>query len=145
MIQNKTFFIVSLLFFVMFSMPAHAVLKIDITEGNSDPIRISTPAFSGSTQTSASIAKKITGVIDNNLNRSGLFKVINKSAYIQNFKGINTIPDFAGWKNIRSQALLVGRVESTGGNNLVVKFRLWDIITGTVSYTHLTLPTTSRV
>ena len=130
MLQNKTFFILFLLLLSFISAPAHAVLKIDITEGNSDPIRVSTPAFSGSTQTANSIAKKITGVIDNNLNRSGLFKVINKSAYIQSFKGINTIPDFGGWKGIRSQALLVGRVESTGGDNLIVKFRLWDIITG---------------
>ncbi len=123
--------IISLLaVFILFPFEAKAVLKIDITEGNSDPIRVSTPAFSGDNQTTDSIGNKITGVIDTNLSRSGLFKVIGKGSYIQKFNGINTIPDFAGWRNIRSQALIVGRVESTGGNNVKVQFRLWDVLTG---------------
>lgn len=109
---------------------AAAVLKIDITEGNSDPIRISTPPFSGDTPTTESIGKKITGVMNNNLTRSGLFNVIGQGSYIQSFKGIDTIPDFTSWKSIRSQALIVGNIETISRNRIKVQFRLWDVLTG---------------
>lgn len=115
---------------LLFPASAEAILKIDITEGNSDPIRVSTPPFSGDNSTTTSIGRKITGVIDSNLSRSGLFTVIGKGAYIQSFKGINTIPDFTGWRTIKSQALIVGKVVSTGGNKVKVQFRLWDVLTG---------------
>ncbi len=113
-----------------FCNSAFAVLKIDINQGSFDPIRIATPAFSGSDSTMASIGAKITGVVDNNLSRSGLFNVISKGSYIQTSVGINAIPDFPSWKNIRSQALVVGMVESEGGDRIKVQFRLWDVITG---------------
>ncbi len=109
---------------------AHAVLKIDINQGSYDPVRIATPAFSGGDSTSASIGAKITGVIDGNLDRSGLFSVISKGSYIQTNIGINAIPEFAGWKNIRAQALVVGIVESEGAGRIKVQFRLWDVLTG---------------
>ena len=117
---------------IAISLPfeAAAILKIDITQGNSDPIRIATPAFKGSDNYSAQLGRRITGVIDKNLKRSGLFKIINKGSYIQNIKGIDTIPDFGGWKNIRSQALIVGTVTNQGGGIVKVQFRLWDILTG---------------
>ena len=123
-----SFFLFLILIFT--SNSANAVLKIDITEGNSEPIRISTPYFIGNTPTTSDLGKKITAVIDQNLKRSGLFSVINKSSYIQKLNNINSIPDFASWKNIRSQALLVGSVESDGNGKLKVMFRLWDVLTG---------------
>jgi TolB protein len=123
-------FIAILVTILLLPSKSFAVLKIDITEGNSDPIRIATPAFTGSNQTASSIGKKITGVIDNNLTRSGLFSVINKGSYIQKIAGLNTIPDFGSWKTIRSQALLIGSVEYESSNIVKVEFRLWDVLTG---------------
>lgn len=133
MTKLHNIFLVSLAIFsiILFApISANAILKIDITEGNSDPIRVATPAFSGDNKTTKSIGKKLTGVVDSNLNRSGLFKVISKGSYLQKFKGINTIPDFSGWRGIKSQALIVGKVESLGGNKIKVQFRLWDVLTG---------------
>lgn len=104
-----------------------AVLKIDITKGNSDPIRLATPTFSGTDAESSDVASKITSVIDGNLDRSGLFYMIPKQSYIQNDLTINAVPDYASWSNIKSQALVIGSVENMGGGNLRVQFRLWDI------------------
>jgi TolB protein len=104
-------------------------LKIDITQGGSEPVRIATPAFTGADESADSLGKRITSVIDSNLGRSGLFTVINKASYIQNINGLDTIPDFASWKSIRTQALLVGEV-SIEGNMVKVQFRLWDVLTG---------------
>jgi TolB protein len=109
---------------------AHAVLKIDITQGGSEPVRIATPAFTGTDETADNFGKRITSIIDSNLGRSGLFTVISKGSYIQNIKGIDTIPDFASWKSIRSQALLVGEITMEGPNTVRVQFRLWDVLTG---------------
>lgn len=109
---------------------SYAILKIDITQGKSEPIRIATPAFVGPDSFSNSLGARITSVIDNNLNRSGLFNIVNKGSYIQNITGINTIPEFTGWRNIRSQALLIGSVESEGEGRIKVQFRLWDVVTG---------------
>lgn len=123
--------ILTLFLLVSFSVnDAHAVLKIDINQGSYDPIRISLPDFSGTDSVTSGIGAKMVGVVGNNLNRSGLFSVINKSSYLQNNLGINSIPQFASWKNIRSQALVVGSIESEGGDRIKVQFRLWDVLTG---------------
>ncbi len=118
-------------FALLLFLPANsfAVLKIDIMQGGSEPVRIATPDFIGSDDASANIGRRITGVIDGNLSRSGLFTVINKSAYIQQINGIDTIPDFPSWKGIRTQALISGQV-TVEGSNIKVEFRLWDILSG---------------
>lgn len=128
----KQFLKLTFLFLLIFSLPqnANAILKIDVTKGKSEPIRIATPAFVGSDNYTNKLGEKVTGVIDNNLNRSGLFSIVNKASYIQNVKNVNTIPEFTGWRNIRSQALLIGSIESEGGGRIKVQFRLWDVVTG---------------
>jgi TolB protein len=126
----KNFKILLLTVFLVFPVKSYAVLKIDITQGNSDPIRIATPNFSGNDNYTKTLGTKIVSVIDNNLKRSGLFTVINKSSYIQKLPGINSIPDFQSWRGIKSQALIVGSIENQGGGIIKVQFRLWDILTG---------------
>ena len=124
-----TKFLTFLALLLLFPVNSFAVLKIDVTQGNSEPVRIATPDFVGRDETTANIGRRITGVIDSNLNRSGLFTVINKSAYIQKINGIDTIPDFPSWKGIRTQALLSGQV-TMEGSNIKVEFRLWDVLSG---------------
>jgi TolB protein len=115
---------------LLFPVDSHAVLKIDITQGGSEPVRIATPVFIGKDETSANMGRRITEVIDNNLGRSGLFTVIDKSAYIQQVNALDTIPDFASWKSVKTQALLVGSIEVIDSNTVRVQFRLWDILSG---------------
>jgi len=117
-------------FLLLFPASSLAVLKIDITQGGSEPVRIATPVFTGKDQASADLGAKITDVIDSNFNRSGLFTVISKTSYLQKIDGIETIPDFASWNGIRAQALLVGNIEIIGDNKVKVQFRLWDVPTG---------------
>ncbi len=114
---------------LIFPSKSFAVLKIDITQGGSEPIRIATPYFVGNDETSNNLGRRITGVIDSNLGRSGLFTVIDKGAYLQNINGIDTIPDFPSWKGIKTQALLSGQIQ-VDGNTVHVQFRLWDVLSG---------------
>jgi TolB protein len=106
-----------------------SVLKIDITQVGSEPIRIATPYFISKDEVSSNLGKRMVEVIDGNLSRSGLFKVIDKGSYIQQLTDLNAIPDFPSWKGIKTQALLVAYIE-TEGNTVKVQFRLWDIISG---------------
>jgi TolB protein len=124
-------------------LESHARLKIDITKGNSDPVRIATPFFKGNDAQSEDVARKITQVIDGNLDRSGLFYVIPKESYLQNNLSLAAIPDFSSWQNIRTQALVIGSVESVGDGSLKVQFRLWDIATGkqTIAKSYKATPT----
>ncbi len=123
----KTLFFLTIL--LIFPAQSHAVLKIDITQGSSEPVRIALPDFVGTDQTSANLGSRITEVINNDLSRSGLFTVINKNAYIQKISGIDTVPDFPSWKNLRAQALLSGQI-TVEGDSVKVQYRLWDIVSG---------------
>ena len=38
------------------------------------------------------------------------------------------MPNFQNWKAIGAQALVTGRVETQGGGQVRVEFRLWDVL-----------------
>ena len=104
-----------------------APLQIDITRGNVDPMPIAVPDFTGD---NAQIGQDVAKVVAANLERSGLFRPIGKSAFIeQNISG-NAIPRFADWRQINAQALITGTVTSEGGDKIKVSFRLWDVFGG---------------
>ena len=57
----------------LFAGQAAAQLKLDITQGNVQPIPIAIPDFNAGTQNDSETARGMTQVITNNLRRSGLF------------------------------------------------------------------------
>src|SRR5437867_222463 len=63
--------------------PALAVLRLDVTAGNFQPIPIALPDFVGGSPGDADAARNVTQVITNNLRRSGLFAPIDPAAYIE--------------------------------------------------------------
>jgi Periplasmic component of the Tol biopolymer transport system len=69
----------------------------------------------------------IAGVISADLERSGLFKPIDKKAFIQTPDSLRTMPRFADWRVINAQALVSGTVETQPDGRLRVEFRLWDV------------------
>ena len=60
---------------------AGAVVSIDVTQGNIQPIPIAIPDFVGGTPNDAEVARNISQVITANLKRSGLFAPIDPQAY----------------------------------------------------------------
>src|SRR5258708_38465069 len=61
--------------------PAAAVLRLDITQGNVQPLPIALPAFVGTG--APETAREVTQIIAANLQRSGLFAPIDPAAYIE--------------------------------------------------------------
>ncbi|OHC76519.1 MAG: Tol-Pal system beta propeller repeat protein TolB [Rhodospirillales bacterium RIFCSPLOWO2_12_FULL_58_28] len=107
--------------------PAAAELKIDITRGTVEPLPIAVVDFSGNTPDDARFGKDISGVIADDLERSGLFKPIDKRAFIQTDMALNTLPRFGDWRVINTQALVQGRAAIAPDGRLKIEFRLWDV------------------
>src|SRR5690349_6283741 len=63
--------------------PARAVVRIDVTQGNVQPLPIAMPDFVGGSGADSEMARNVTGVITNNLRRSGLFAPIDPAAFIE--------------------------------------------------------------
>lgn len=108
---------------------AGAVLQIDITRGNVDPIPIAITNFTYSDGgTNPKSAQDIPNVVEADLERSGLFEPIERAAFLEPTLGSEAIPTFANWRKIDAQALVTGTVSSSPGGKLTVSFRLWDVL-----------------
>ena len=110
--------------------PAHAVLNVDINQGNVQPMPIALPEFVAGGPTEVDAAHNVTGIITNNLQRSGLFAPINPQAFVEKISNSDAVPRFPDWRAINAQALVTGRVSRQGDGRLKAEFRLWDVFAG---------------
>ncbi len=134
--KKKIVIIIS--FFIFFSFNSHALIEVDITRGNLNPLPVAvSPLFIDSTSESKiskelgnlNIGLEISTIIENNLKKTGLFNPLNQDAFIQKPDIAHLKPRFEDWQLIKAQALITGKVEMLE-NNLRVEFRLWDILAG---------------
>lgn len=105
---------------------ANAAISIDITRGNIDPMPIALPYLGSSDKDAAKLGKQIIEVVEQDLERSGLFKSINRRAFIQEIQSSYTVPSFQSWRQINASALITGGIDFSGENDFDVEFRLWD-------------------
>jgi len=122
--------IITIVLTVIVAITAPAALarvNIDITQGNVDPMPIAAPNFLGETDDSANLGRDITGVLMNDLERSGLFQVIDQRAYIEKPKSVNVRPRFADWRIINAQVLIIGDVKELPDGRMQVSTRIWDV------------------
>tara|TARA_B100000029_G_scaffold505787_1_gene587128 strand:+ start:1132 stop:2475 length:1344 start_codon:yes stop_codon:yes gene_type:complete len=103
-------------------------LEIGISQGNIKPTPIAVTDFFAENLKSKKFGKDISNVISSNLERSGLFKIINKKSYIQDSESLNKQPRFEDWKLIKAQHLVSGNIVIKG-DTIEVEFRLYDILT----------------
>src|SRR5690242_12595713 len=101
-----------------------------VTQGDVAPVPIAIPDFLGGTAGDGDAARGMTGVITNNLRRSGLFAPIDPAAYIEKIVNFDALPRFPDWKTINAQALVTGRVTRQPDGRLKVEYRLWDVSSG---------------
>ena len=99
---------------------------IDITRARTDPIPVAIPDLAG-TGEGARVGRDIARVIQANLRNSGLFRPVDRQAFIQTPESAAQTPRFQDWRVIGAQALVTGRVAEQGGQ-LRVEFRLWDVL-----------------
>ncbi|GGB28795.1 protein TolB [Tistrella bauzanensis] len=110
----------------MMPHPASAQVRIDITRGVVEPMPIAISNFLAVDPSGAPFDSDIPGVIASDLASSGLFRPIDRNAFLQAPGEMTPLPDFADWRQINAQALVTGQVRQEG-NQIAVEFRLWDV------------------
>ncbi len=112
---------------------AAAVLNVDVTRGNVEPLPIAVPDTAPASEATtmigslADIGINIAGVVIADLTRSGLFRSIDKEAFIEKIGAGSMRPRFGDWRAIGSQALVTSHVELESDGRIRVEFRLWDV------------------
>lgn len=105
--------------------PAAAEVRIDITRGVFEPLPIAISPFAGGS------GSQISGVVQADLERSGLFRPLDSKGFLQTPEQLRTSePRFADWRGIGAAALVAGSATPTGDGRLKVDFRLWDVAAG---------------
>ena len=129
--------LILVIFYVfVFNSSAIALVEVDITRGNLEPLPIAvSPLYiePGSKDIKVNdkviknVGEKISAVIEVNFRRSGLFNPLKKDAFVQQPDIAHVKPRFEDWRLIKAQALVTGKV-MVSDDKLRVEFRLWDVI-----------------
>ena len=128
--------ILVILYVFIFNSPAIALIEVDITRGNLNPLPIAvSPLYveSGSKDIKQgdkiikNIGEEISKVIEVNFKRSGLFNPLKKDSFVQNPDIAHLKPRFEDWRLIKAQALVTGKV-IVSDDKLRAEFRLWDVV-----------------
>jgi len=106
---------------------AAAPLRVDVNQGNIQPLPIAIPDFAAAQPGDGTTGQNIASVVRADLDRSGIFRPLDTHSFIEQVKDINTPPTFANWRVINAQALVTGAVATQPDGRLKVDFRLWDV------------------
>ena len=121
---------------IFLPIKSFALIEVDITRGNLNPLPIAVSSLSSNEQTRSDLKKElkiedvgleISKVIENNFRQSGLFNPLSKDAFLQKADIAHLKPRFEDWALIKAQALVTGKV-TFKDDKLRVEFRLWDIL-----------------
>ncbi|CEJ88650.1 Protein tolB precursor [Hyphomicrobium sp. GJ21] len=106
---------------------AQAQLKGTQTEGTIAPIPIAIPLFVGD---DPQLAANVSDVLQADLERSGLFRPLDRASFLEQIRDVNAVPRFGDWRSVQADALVVGRIVNAGDGRVGAEFRLWDVASG---------------
>ncbi len=105
-------------------------LPIEITEGVVEPMPFAAPNFVPESGAANEFAERLARVVVSDLAGTGLFREVPRDAYISQITSFDAPVQYVDWKAINAQALVTGAV-NVSGSNLSVKFRVYDVFSGT--------------
>ena len=140
---------------ILIPLNAFALIEVDITRGNLNPLPLAVSPLSIDEQSRLSfeeilkkenIGSAISHIVENNLRTSGLFNPLDKKAFLQAPDIAHLKPRFEDWNLIKAQALITGKVNYVE-DKLRVEFRLWDVLAAKemMSLALTTVPTLSLI
>ena len=115
------------LFLITLIQPGAAEIRVDRRRGNVEPLPIAVTEFSGIVSAETEIGRDMSNVVADDLERSGLFRPLDRKAFIQGAASLRVRPRFSDWRVINAQALVQGNVKVQPDGRMRVEFRLWDV------------------
>jgi len=110
-------------FLSFFVATSHAALDIEITGGSAQQIPIAVVPFGNGN----SIKDNVADIINADLNRSGLFRLLDTRG-MPNKPTSATQIRHAEWAALQAQAVVVGSLKSVAGGKLNINFQLVDVL-----------------
>ncbi len=92
-----------------------------------EPIPIAVPVFTGD---DPQLAANVADIVQADLERSGLFRPLDRASFLEQLRDVNAAPRFPDWRAIQADALVVGRVAKTADGRIGAEFRVWDTVSG---------------
>mgnify|MGYP003627726979 FL=1 len=111
------------------AMAQSGPLRLTITDGVIEPLPYAVPTFQAETAEATQVAVDLTRLVARDLTGTGLFREIPSTAFISQPSAFTQAVSYPDWRAINAQALITGAV-TVSGNQLVVKFRLFDVFSG---------------
>ena len=110
-----------------------ALIEVDITRGNLDPLPIAVSPLHVDIKSEnykdlkvKILGENISKIIESNFKNTGLFNPLKKDAFVQKPDIAHLKPRFEDWRLIKAQALVTGKL-LIKNDKLKVEFRLWDL------------------
>ena len=111
---------------LLFIGNVHAELKVDIVAGGVKPTSIAVQKFELAGDASASDAAVIRTVVEADLKRTGLFRIVNHDAFPEYVK-MGKMPNFKSWAAIKTQVLVQAKLFAESGDRYKLEFYVWDV------------------
>ena len=126
-------FLLIFLFNLFLLNKSYALIEVDITRGNLDPLPIAVSPLHVDIKSENSkdmkikeLGNNISEIIEKNFRSTGLFNPLKKEAFVQKPDIAHLKPRFEDWRLIKAQALVTGKL-LIKDEKLKVEFRLWDL------------------
>ena len=106
--------------------PAFARIEINIDEGISEAFPVAIAEFEGNNIYDINLGTKLREVVINDLDKSGIFRVIDNEAFLEIPSNTKT-PIFNNWRTINANMLLTTSISlDREKDQISVEYRLWD-------------------
>ncbi len=123
--MRKLFFIAVVLSFII-SNRAFALLNLELTRGVEGAVPIAISAFGGEAQ---SAPEDISAIVTSDLKNSGRFKVFGRDVLSQSPSDVEQV-QYHYFRDLGADKLVIGKVQSLGGDRYQVNFELLDVFKG---------------
>jgi len=106
-------------------------LEITVSGAKIEPVPLAIVPFAAPDAGLATRAMELVEVVEGDLTRSGLFRLIPRDAFLRQSVAFDSVPAFADWRVIDADALVTGRVQAAEDGRLLVQFRVFDTLAET--------------
>ena len=120
LLKLRALSLVALSALAVLAAPIHAQLSIEITGAGANRIPVAIADFGGE----PGLSRALTSVIRADLERSGLFKMVDTTGAAMTE---STAPSYGDWRNRGADALAAGSLGAGADGRLEARFRLYDV------------------